>query len=91
MGFLGGGEKWRRRTQAHFNETQAPVFSKSRKKHGIDQMFDAIQDELRSQYSIGYVSDEPVRISEWRSIQFDGEPQRDLVVQARRNDNWAQR
>src|SRR5260370_2520018 len=52
-------------------DTGAGFFEVS-KKHGIDQIFDAIQDELRSQYSIGYVSNEPVRISEWRAGLFAG-------------------
>jgi len=69
-------------------DTGAGFFEVS-KKHGIDQMFDAIQDELRSQYSIGYVSDEPVRISEWRSIQLTIR-QKGFVVQARER-YWAQR
>jgi VWFA-related protein len=59
------------------------------KKHGIDQIFAAIEGELRSQYSMGYVSDVPVRISEFRKIQI-ATKQKDLVVQAR-DRYWAQR
>jgi VWFA-related protein len=59
------------------------------KKHGIEQIFDAIQDELRSQYSLGYVSDQPVRISEFRKIQLSVK-EKGLVVQAR-DRYWAQR
>ena len=40
------------------------------KKQGIDQIFDVIQEELRSQYNLGYVSDQPVRISEFRTIRL---------------------
>jgi VWFA-related protein len=69
-------------------DTGAGFFEVS-KKHGIDQIFDAIQDELRSQYSIGYVSNEPVRISEWRSIQLTART-KGPVVQARER-YWAQR
>ena len=50
-------------------ETGGGFFEVS-KKLGIEQIFDLIQEELRSQFSIGYVSDEPVRISEFRKIQL---------------------
>jgi VWFA-related protein len=59
------------------------------KKRGIDQIFTSLQEELRSQYSIGFVSDEPVRISEFRRLQL-GTRQKGLMVQARRV-YWAQR
>ncbi|MGI8741089.1 MAG: VWA domain-containing protein [Bryobacteraceae bacterium] len=59
------------------------------KKHPIQQIFDIIQDELRSQYNMGYVSDVPVRISEFRKIQV-AMRQKGLVVQAR-DRYWAQR
>jgi VWFA-related protein len=87
-GFFGGGENGAGALRHISRDTGAGFFEVS-KKHGIDQMFDAIQDELRSQYSIGYVSDEPVRISEWRSIQLTAKP-KGLVVQARER-YWAQR
>jgi VWFA-related protein len=69
-------------------ETGGGFFDVS-KKHGIDQTYAAIQDELRSQYSLGYVSDQPVRISEFRKIQLSVK-QKGLVVQAR-DRYWAQR
>jgi VWFA-related protein len=59
------------------------------KKHTLDQIFAVIQDELRSQYSIGYVSDQPVRISEFRKIQLTTK-QKGLTIQAR-DRYWAQR
>jgi len=59
------------------------------KKQSIGQIFDVIQDELRSQFSFGYVSDEPVRVSEFRRIQLTAR-QNGLVVQAR-DRYWAQR
>jgi VWFA-related protein len=59
------------------------------KKHGIDQIFSLIENELRSQYSMGYVSDVPVRISEFRNIQLTAR-RKDLVIQAR-DRYWAQR
>lgn len=59
------------------------------KKQSIAQVFGLIQEELRSQYSLGYVSDEPVRISEFRKIQLTTK-QKGLVVQAR-DRYWAKR
>jgi VWFA-related protein len=59
------------------------------KKHGIDQIYASIEDELRSQYSLGYNSDLPVRISEFRKIQVSVK-EKGLVVQAR-DRYWAQR
>jgi VWFA-related protein len=59
------------------------------KKRSIDQIFDLIQTELRSQYSIGYVSDEPVRISEFRKLQLTTD-RKGLSVQYR-DRYWAQR
>ena len=69
-------------------ETGAGFFEVS-KKLSIEQIFDLIQEELRSQYSLGYVSDTPVRISEFRKIQLTVS-QKGLVVQAR-DRYWAQR
>lgn len=59
------------------------------KSHSLDQSFARIQDELRSEYSIGYVSDEPVRISEFRKLQV-ATKEKGLVVQAR-DRYWAKR
>lgn len=59
------------------------------KKQNIDHMFDVIQEELRSQYNLGYVSDVPVRISEFRKIQLTTK-QKGLTVQAR-DRYWARR
>jgi VWFA-related protein len=49
-------------------ETGGAYFAVS-KKLSIDQIFDRIQTELRSQYNIGYVSDKPVDIPEFRKLQ----------------------
>ncbi len=86
-GFLGGPDG-RRVLQRMSRDTGAECFEVS-KKQSIEQIFDAIQDELRSQYSIGYVSDQPVRISEFRKIALTTN-QKGLVVQAR-NRYWARR
>ena len=40
------------------------------KKMTIDQVYAQIEEDLRSQYSIGYVSDHPAAISEFRKIQL---------------------
>ena len=69
-------------------ETGGGFFEVS-KKLGIEQIFDLIQEELRSQFSIGYVSDQPVRISEFRKIQLTT-TQKGLVARTR-DRYWAQR
>jgi hypothetical protein len=69
-------------------ETGAGFFEVS-KKQNIEQIFELIQEELRSQYNLGYVSDQPVRISEFRKIELTTKP-KGLVVQAR-NRYWARR
>jgi VWFA-related protein len=67
-------------------ETGAGFFEVS-KKQGIEQIFALIQEELRSQYSLGYVSDQPVTVSEFRKIQLTTKL-KGLVVQAR-DRYWA--
>ncbi len=69
-------------------ETGGNLFVVS-KKLGLDQIFALLQEELRSQYSIGYVSDVPVRNSEFRTIQL-AVRDKGLVVQAR-DRYWAKR
>lgn len=69
-------------------ETGGRFFEVS-KKLNVEQVFDLIQEELRSQYNLGYVSDQPVRISEFRKVQLTVR-QKDLLVQAR-DKYWAQR
>jgi hypothetical protein len=59
------------------------------KKQTIDRIFGLIEQELRSQYNLGYVSDVPVRISEFRKIQLTAKS-KGLTVQAR-DRYWAQR
>jgi VWFA-related protein len=65
------------------------AFYEVSKKLNIARIFELIQQELRSQYSIGYVSDQPVRVSEFRKIQLTTN-RRDLIVQAR-DRYWAKR
>jgi VWFA-related protein len=63
------------------HETGGGFFAVS-KKQGIEQIFGVIQDELRSQYSIGYVSDKRPTIGEFRKIELKVDAP-GLVVQAR--------
>jgi VWFA-related protein len=90
-GFYGGilgGENGRKVLSRMSKETGGGFFEVS-KKQSLDSIFAAIVEELRSQYSIGYVSDEPVRISEFRKIHL-ATAQKALVVQTRER-YWARR
>jgi VWFA-related protein len=69
-------------------ETGGGYFEVS-KKLSINQIYGIIEDELRSQYNLGFVSDQPVRISEFRNLQLTVK-RKDLIVQAR-DRYWAQR
>jgi VWFA-related protein len=57
------------------------------KKQTIDDVFTILEEELRSQYSLGYVSDVPLRIAEFRKIRLTVN-QKGLTVQAR-DRYWA--
>ena len=52
------------------------------KKQSIEQIFDAIQEELRGQYDLGFISDQPTRLSEFRTLKLATKP-KGLMVQAR--------
>lgn len=80
--YSGGGPDGRSSLMKLSHETGGGYFQVT-KKISIEQIFDQIQDELRSQYSLGYVSDKPVRISEFRKIDVVTS-RKDLVVQARK-------
>ncbi|HEU0121768.1 MAG TPA: VWA domain-containing protein [Bryobacteraceae bacterium] len=67
-------------------ETGGALFEVS-KRLPIGQIYALIQAELRSQYSLGYVSDTPVQLSEFRRIQL-AVKQKGLTVQAR-DRYWA--
>jgi VWFA-related protein len=86
-GFLGGHDG-SRVLQRMSNETGGGFFEVS-KKQTVDRMFDILQEELRNQYSLGYVSDKPVTLSGFRTIQLTAR-QKGLMVQAR-HQYWAQR
>jgi VWFA-related protein len=69
-------------------ETGGSFFEVS-KKQSIGQIFGIIEQELRSQYNLGFVSDQPVRVSEFRKLQLTAN-RKELVVEARER-YWAQR
>jgi VWFA-related protein len=69
-------------------ETGGGFFEVS-KKQSLDATFTQLQEELRSQYNIGYESDQPVTVSEFRKIQLTTH-QKGLTVQSR-GRYWAQR
>jgi VWFA-related protein len=87
-GIFSGGADGRNVLMRMSRETGGGFFEVS-KKQSLDEIFTQLQEELRSQYNIGYVSDQPVSISEWRKIQL-ATRQKGLVVQAR-GRYWAQR
>jgi VWFA-related protein len=87
-GPFGGGVDGRRVMERLAEETGGSFFEVS-KKHPVDEMFAILQEELRNQHNMGYVSDKPVSISGFRTIQLTVR-KKGLVVQSRRQ-YWAQR
>jgi len=83
-----GSSEGRNAMQRLAKDTGGSFFEVS-KKQSIGQIFGVIEQELRSQYNLGFVSDQPVRISEFRTLQLTVK-RRDLVVEAR-DRYWAQR
>jgi VWFA-related protein len=67
-------------------ETGASFFEVS-KKQGIEQIYETIQEELRSQYNLGFISDQPGEISEFRALKLTTK-QKGLIVQSRER-YWA--
>jgi VWFA-related protein len=65
-------------------ETGGSFFEVS-KKQSIGQIYGIIEQELRSQYNLGFVSDQPVRVSEFRKLQLTTD-RKELVVEARARD-----
>ena len=65
------------------------AFFEVSKQHTIDQAFRQLEEELRSQYSLGYVSDLPVSIPEFRKVHL-AVSGKGLVVEAR-DRYWARR
>jgi VWFA-related protein len=85
---FGGGGGGRSVLLRISQQTGASFFEVSRKQ-SIDQIFDAIQDELRSQYSLGFVPDRPVTYPEFRKLELLTR-QKGLIVQTRER-YWAHR
>lgn len=77
-GFLSAGGK--RVLERLSRETGGGFFEVS-KQQSIQQIFDVIQEELRSEYSLGFVSDQPVTSSGFRKIRVSTK-QKGLLVQA---------
>ena len=86
-GIFGGGDG-KRVLERMSNDSGGSFFEVS-KKQPVDRIFDILQEELRNQYNLGYVSDKPVTLSGFRTIQLTA-TQKGLVVQAR-HQYWAQR
>ncbi len=61
-------------------ETGGGFFEVS-KKQSIQEVFSAIEEDLRSEYSLGFVSDQPVTSSGFRKIRVTTK-QKGLVVQS---------
>jgi VWFA-related protein len=82
-GYPGGGEaNGKKVLQQIASETGGRFFEVS-KKLPLGQIFDEIDEELRSQYSIGYTSDRPAdNGGSFRKIRLTT-TKKDLVVQAR--------
>lgn len=85
--FPTGGRDGRKVLRRMSLETGGSFFEVT-KRLNITQTFDQIQDELRNQYSIGFVSDEPVRSAGFRRLQLSAKP-KGIAVQSRTR-YWAQ-
>jgi VWFA-related protein len=83
-----GGPDGKHVLQQLSKETGGSFFEVT-KKQPVDKIFEILEEELRTQYSIGYSSDKPVSISEFRTIELTAK-QKNLVVQTR-HQYWAQR
>jgi VWFA-related protein len=83
-----GGHDGKHVLEQMSKETGGSLFEVS-KRQTVDQVFEILEQELRTQYNLGYVSDKPVAFSEFRTIHLTAR-QKDLVVQARQR-YWAQR
>jgi len=86
-GGFGGGEG-KTAMMRLAKETGGGFFEVS-KKQNISEIYGIIEKELRSQYNLGFVSDQPIRVSEFRTLQLTVD-KKDLIVQAR-DRYWAQR
>lgn len=81
-----GSDFGKRIMQRLAKETGGGYFEVS-KKMNIDQVYAQIEEDLRNQYSIGYVSDRPATISEFRRLQLTA--RRPAVTVNARDRYWA--
>jgi VWFA-related protein len=72
-----------------FPKTRAAASLKSQSRRPSTRSLREIEDELRSQYSLGFVSDQPVRSAEFRKLQV-ATKRKGLVVRSR-DRYWATR
>ena len=86
---FGFGEPDGRKVLQHLAKETGGGFFEVSKRQSIGQIFNLIEQELRSQYSLGFVSDQPVRVSEFRTLQLLTK-EKGLSVQTR-DKYWAQR
>ncbi len=87
--FMGLGASEGRAALARMSRETGGGFFEVSRKLSIDAIFARIEDELRSEYSLGYVSSVPVRLSGFRKLRL-AVAQKGLTVQAR-DRYWAQR
>jgi len=66
----GFGSSIGKRTMLRLAEQTGGSYFVVTKKLTIDQVFADIEQDLRSQYSIGFVSDKPAQVSEFRKLQL---------------------
>ena len=81
-----GGGDGRGILQRLSRETGASYWEVS-KKHNIEEIYQSIEEELRSQYSMGFISDRQPEISEFRTLKL-ATKQKGLIVQTRER-YWA--
>jgi VWFA-related protein len=79
-GFLGGGGGGKSVLERLSRETGGGFFAVS-KQQGIEHIFNKIEEELRSEYSLGFVSNQPVTHSQFRKLHLTTHDKH-LVVQA---------
>ena len=87
-GILGGGQDGRRVLERMCDDSGGSFFEVS-KKASLDAIYGILEEELRNQYSIGYVSDKPATVSEFRAIQLQAK-EKGLEARARKR-YWAHR
>jgi VWFA-related protein len=79
--YIGGGEGYRWLQQMS-GETGGHVYEVSR-KNPLDKVFDELQEEMRTQYAIGYTPTDPKKDGSYRKIEVRAK-NKDLKVEARK-------